>query len=408
VALAVGGGCDRRRPGGAISASTPERAASAPGSAPLQPAAGSAVASQRPAAKASDDAVAPQSDAASEAAGPGSGADAADDGQGAGTCPDAMLEVRGGITWMGTDYDMDEAPRHQVAVRSFCLDRTEVTVDRYQSCVEAGRCTPAHPDSIGCTAGARDKKHDHPINCVDWNQARAACAAWGNRLPAEREWEFAACGGPERRIYSWGNELPDGRSCYNQRSTCAVGSYSPGAFGLHDMTGNVWEWTASWFGPYPWEHESGAQRVYRGGSYSRRFPRWMRTGLRNRFRPSEWGAHLGFRCAADLPDAACPQGSHAGDSPGSCDVDGAPKPARRDWHAPAPAPSGSPPDAGLPPVAVVRDPTYDEDCVKYKPGRPVCFKVTGGGFGDRETERATRGCVNRDVGVGFSSICCPP
>jgi formylglycine-generating enzyme required for sulfatase activity len=324
----------------------------------------------------------------------------------AASCLDGMALIPGGVTWMGTDFDVDEAPRHQMAVRSFCMDLTEVTVAAYQACVHAGKCVETHKGP-GCTAWVKQDLSKHPVNCVDWEQADAACKAWGKRLPTEREWEFAASGGPEHRRFSWGGEDPQGRSCYNKPSTCPVGSYAAGAFGLHDMSGDVWEWTASWFGLYPEEASSGRFRIYRGGSYSRRFPRWMRTGLRNRFSPNEYGAHLGFRCSTDLSGSACPEGSNP--TPTGCEVPGQKKSAPRpsDWGSvPAGSGSASAPPPAEPPV-VSRDPRYDDDCKKYKPGRPVCYLGSGGSFAERQKIGSARGCVNRDVGVGFNSYCCP-
>lgn len=317
-----------------------------------------------------------------------------------------MNLIQGGITWMGTDFDVDEAPRHQVAVKSFCMDVAEVTAGAYQACTESGKCSASHTGR-GCTQHAKTKDlSNHPINCVDWEQADAACKAWGKRLPTEREWEFAASGGPEHRRFSWGAADPEGRSCYNKPSTCPVESFKPGAFDLHDMTGNVWEWTSSWFGSYPQEAESGRFKVYRGGSYSRRFPRWMRTGLRNRFGPKEFGAHLGFRCALDLAGAPCPDGSEA--AADGCEIPGqkktTPRPAA--WGS-APAVSGSAPSPPtVEPAVLSRDTRYDDDCLKYKPGRPICYLIKGGSFAERQKIGGSRGCVNRDVGIGFNSICC--
>lgn len=317
-------------------------------------------------------------------------------------CPEGMIKIPGGVFWVGSDFDVDEAPKHQWAVKTFCMDETEVTVATYEACVKEGKC-PASHKSGGCTAYSKQDLSKHPINCVDWNQADTACKAWGKRLPTEHEWEYAACGGAERRRFSWGSDDPEGRSCYNKPGTCPVGSYKPGAFGLHDMSGNVWEWTSSWFGSYPDEAEKGSVKVYRGGSYSRRFPRWMRTGLRNRFKPEEYGAHLGFRCVADLPGTGCPDGTVAAGS--GCDIPGVKKPAPH-------GPNWVPPGAGSaiadtsPPVTS-RDPRFDADCVKYKPGRPVSYMVRGGQFAERQKIGGSRGCVNRDVGIGYNSLCCP-
>jgi hypothetical protein len=193
-----------------------------------------------------------------------------------------------------------------------------------------------------------------------------------------------------------------------------VKSYPPGAFGLHDVTGNLWEWTASTFGKYPDEAADGTLKVYRGGSFSRRFPKWMRNALRNRYRKDEWGAHLGARCAADLEGASCPEGSHAAESGRGCIVDGeAPRPDRPKVALGGPAPSGQAAapvdkpekkDPSSEPVTKTRDTTFDDDCRKYKPGRPISYMIRGGQFADRQKTKGN--CMNRDVGVGFNSVCC--
>jgi hypothetical protein len=318
-----------------------------------------------------------------------------------------MNLVPGGVFWMGTDGQDEESPRHRVAVRSFCLGTTEVTVDVYRRCQAEQHCTASHDRGPLCN-GAHEDRADHPINCIDWGQARAVCSFAGGRLPTEREWEYAARGGAEQRSYPWGAEPPDGRACYSHPGTCKVGSYAPGAFGLLDVGGNVWEWTASTFGPYPAEAPEGSVKVYRGGSFSRRFPKWLRNGLRNRFRSEEWGAHLGARCAADLPGASCPTGSHAVDAGCEPEESTAPRPAARvapGEPAPAaPAASGPEPPRNGAPLTRARDPQFDADCLRWKPGRPVCYAIRGGSFAERQ--KAKGSCVNRDVGVGFNSVCC--
>ncbi|RYE87963.1 MAG: hypothetical protein EOO75_13830 [Myxococcales bacterium] len=323
-------------------------------------------------------------------------------------CPDGMVRVDGGLFWMGhTHGATEEAPRHRVAVRSFCLDRTEVTTGAYDACAAAGTCTPAHRGAF-CNTG-REDRGEHPINCVDWHQSVAFCQQRGARLPTEREWEYTARHGDEQREFSWGREPPDGRCCYSQPSTCRAGSYPPGPYGTVDLTGNVWEWTASAFSTYPLETLEGHLRVYRGGSFSRRFPTWMRNGLRNRFAPKEFGAHLGLRCARDLPGSACPAGSHPPADPArsatGCQPDGEPEPTAAAPLGPGPASSGFVAPA-TEPVTITRDARFDGDCGKYKPGHPLGFAVRGGTFVERQ--RAKGGCVNRDVGVGFNSVCCAP
>lgn len=324
-----------------------------------------------------------------------------------------MAKIPGGVFWMGSDGSGDEAPRHRVALRSFCMDRTEATVAAWRACVEAGACTPAHPGETLCNDGRVDRD-DHPINCMDWEQATAFCKHAQKRLPSEREWEYAARGGADQRMYSWGWEPPDGRACYRHEGTCKVASYAQGAFGLYDINGNVWEWTSSFFGRYPDEPEKAEMRVYRGGSFSRRFPRWLANGLRNRFQPSGWGAHLGVRCAKSVEEP-CPLGSTQNDA-GDCVADPDPNlPFAKIAGAKASgALTGRLPesDAGAPapnvvePLSMARQPDVDADCEKYKPGHPKGWLIRGGEFSERQQKKASQGCVNRDVGVGFNSVCC--
>lgn len=296
----------------------------------------------------------------------------------------------------------EEAPRHQVAVRSFCMDSTEVTLEAFQRCQQQGKCTPSHRGPF-CNTDHSDRL-DHPVNCVDWHQAQTFCQQAGARLPTEREWEYAAKGGSENRSYAWGEEPPEGRCCYNHEGTCKVKSYPSSSFDLYDLTGNVWEWTASAFGPYPAEILEGPIRVYRGGSFSRRFPKWMRNDLRNRFRAEEWGAHLGFRCAQDLPGSTCPPGSSQKQD-GTCIPEGVTEPSTpvlsssRPWIPPEPKAKTE-----AVPLSTSRDPRFDGDCSKYKPGHPIAFIIKGGSFAERQ--HAKGACINRDVGVGFNSICC--
>ena len=151
---------------------------------------------------------------------------------------------------------------HEVVVASFDLDRTEIRTRDYVACMTAGACSRPHEDTAFCNTAkdASGDRGDHPVNCVDARQAEAYCAFAGKRLPSEREWEYAARGGAEERRYSWGEEEPDAPSApaTTHIGTCPVASFPPGAFGLHDMSGNVWEWTSTAYGAYPDEPRRSA------------------------------------------------------------------------------------------------------------------------------------------------------
>ena len=120
-----------------------------------------------------------------------------------------------------------------------------------------------HPQGPG---SGIDGKDDHPVVQVSYEDAQAYAKWAGKRLPTEAEWEFAARGGLEQATYAWGNELsPQGKPMANiwdtqqqqpfpvvkdekiQVGTTPVGTFPPNAYGLYDMAGNVWQWTADWY-----------------------------------------------------------------------------------------------------------------------------------------------------------------
>ena len=344
-----------------------------------------------------------------------------------------MLPIPAGEFWVGTHnatYDHEENPRFRTRVAAFCADETEVTTAAYEGCVKGGACRATDTKNKTCNSSQKGRG-DHPINCLDFDQAVAVCAARGARLPDEVEWEYLARGGAEMRNFSWGKESPDGRACWKHHQSCAVKTYAPGAFGLYDVAGNVWEWTESWFSPHPWPAVTGQRRVVKGGGWSRRFDKWLVPTLRNREKPSQTGSHLGVRCVLTLPDVRCPSGQPDN---GRCprqieEVDcldgrrwnGARCASERDAERCAPGTHEEPgrgcvreivavsAETALDLAAVTRAPSpeFDADCQANQPTRPHAYRYSGGEHLARNDVGSAAGCKNRDVGVGWNSACCP-
>jgi hypothetical protein len=325
----------------------------------------------------------------------------------------------------------EERPMHEVAIAGFFLDRTEVTVRAYAACMKGGACSPWKKGHPFCPIPDNPEHADHPVSCVDFTQAETYCTHVNKRLPTEREWEYAARGGMERRRFSWGEAPPDEKlACYDHRGSCPVATHPVGAFGLFDMSGNVWEWTSTYFGAYPDEPAAGTHRVYRGGSWSRRFPKWLRTGLRNRYEPDKWSASIGLRCARSRKTPLCPPDAEArgdrcvrvrGDAmcePGliwngkACTLGGLDLPVRHEIAASSPArdPGKGEPDKGASaeprPVHKTRTPAFDGDCQSHYQGRPAAYRYEGGTFYSRNPVIAGDGCTKRDMGETWTSACC--
>jgi formylglycine-generating enzyme required for sulfatase activity len=212
---------------------------------------------------------------------------------------------------MGSEVgEPDERPVHEVHVAAFDMDLTEVTVAQYAQCARAGGCVPA-PTSVqfpGVTAADqqifgggcnddRPERLDDPENCVDWKLADAFCRWAGKRLPTEEEWEYAACGG--NCTQALGGRGGAGAILGAERwpFTTRVAMSQAGPFGLYDMAGNVWEWTASPYCSYDRPGCGDPRRVVRGGSWSVVDVLQVRLTDRSPSDPSTRNPNLGFRCA---------------------------------------------------------------------------------------------------------------
>ncbi len=274
------------------------------------------------------------------------------------TCPPGMVMITGGEYFMGSDEKdaLDtERPAHRVKLSPYCMDELEVTVAQYKECSDRGRCRRAGKENNWpdikeaqrkiydplCNIGDLEGKATHPINCVDWDQAREACDARGARLPTEAEWEYGARGS-DGRIYPWGDEAPNakllnacGKECvawqkkhrdpdhaalsfmYDEddgfANTAPVGSFPMGKsrWGVQDVVGNVWEWVSDHYAEYdpasagatatdPKGPASGTDRVIRGGAWNGAMPSWVRPSFRFHVAPTARSYGFGFRCAKTL------------------------------------------------------------------------------------------------------------
>ena len=229
--------------------------------------------------------------------------------------PNEMVQIPAGEFIMGSDDRLpDEGPQHRVYLPAYWIDKFEVTNLQYKAFNDAThRRSPAHWRNRTYPPG----KADHPVTNVSWNDARAYCEWAGKRLPTEAEWEKAARG-TDGRTYPWGNDFDISRANTPLRwsaigkegDTTPVGAFEGGVspYGVYDMSGNVWEWTASWYLPYPGnDHPSESYgkryRVLKGGSW---FDcSFYRCGIsaptfnRAFFSPRVKNDSFGFRCARD-------------------------------------------------------------------------------------------------------------
>ncbi len=216
-------------------------------------------------------------------------------------------------------YD-NERPRHEVQVDAFEIDRVPVTNADYMEFVEAGGEPPQYWTGDGRVRDFErtvDLDPAQPVAHVNWFQADGYARWRGARLPTEAEWEKAAAFDPssgESRRWPWGDEPPASQHANLDQlgfGAAAAGAYPAGAAasGALGMVGDLWEWTASDFEPYPGfktfpyrEYSEvffgGDYKVLRGGSWATR-PSVARVSFRNWDLPERRQIFAGFRCAWD-------------------------------------------------------------------------------------------------------------
>ncbi len=311
---------------------------------------------------------------------------------------EGMVYIEGGLFEMGADNEQarpDEYPKHKVKVNGFWIDTHEVTNAQFGEFVEATGYvttaekkpdweemkkqlppgTPKPPDDVLVAAslvftptqyavdlnnysqwwswvtganwrqpegpGSTIKgKENYPVVHVSWYDAKAYADWAGKRLPTEAEWEYAARGGKQQKIYPWGDEHIDMKAVkanswqgqfpnFNAErdgyyGLAPIKTYQPNGYGLFDMAGNVWEWCADWYhydyykmnadhalltnptgpkGSYDPMEPSVPKRVQRGGSFlcNDGYCSGYRVASRMKSSPDTGMSHVGFRCVSDAP-----------------------------------------------------------------------------------------------------------
>lgn len=280
-----------------------------------------------------------------------------------------MVLIEGGEFFIGTNGDEGfpadgEGPARKITIDSYYIDQYTVTNADFEKFVrDTNYVTEAEqfgwsfvfhlfvPDKILKTNPGRPpntpwwiavdgaywrkpegpgssikKRKNHPVIHISWNDALAYAKWCGKRLPTEAEWEVAARGGLEQKVFPWGDELVvDGKyQCNTWQGkfpttntkgdgyigTAPVNSYAPNGYGLYNIVGNVWEWCEDWFTPTyhqstssinPVGSNPGTNKSLRGGSYlcHKSYCNRYRVAARSSNTPDSSTGNIGFRCVAD-------------------------------------------------------------------------------------------------------------
>ena len=241
-----------------------------------------------------------------------------------------LIRIRPGTFLMGSPGD-GQGPtnveiQHGVRItRPFEVGRTPVTQALWTSLmgdnpsIFEGANRPVERvswlDAVEFCNRLSERERIRPAYRVEGKDVAWSAGADGFRLPTEAEWEYAARAG-ERYRYAGSDDLgtvavwnryQSGKPAEQQRGTAPVGGKQPNAWGLCDMSGNVWEWCWDWFGRYPEGQDTdpagpptGSVRIGRGGSWRDTSQRYLRVADRNRKDPTGRYGFLGFRLARSL------------------------------------------------------------------------------------------------------------
>jgi sulfatase modifying factor 1 len=329
---------------------------------------------------------------------------------------------------VATDPDCfpDEKPAHPVVIsRAFWLDATEVTIASYRAFATA--TGESQPPAASFPQGDRD-----PVVNVTWDNASAYCRWNGGRLPTEAEWEYAARSGADGAVFASGSAIGHDAANYEGAAgrdrwtrTSPVGSFEASPWGLFDMSGNVWEWTADWYGARSFTPQlatdprgpaSGSLRVVRGGAWNSQ-PRSLRLSNRGKFSPDGRSEALGFRCAYDptpeeggtpsvesVPavESAAPPTVAAPTQPTATPTPPTEVPAATPATSPTPPPAAPP--AATTPVAPRRFPPANTEMAWIPPGTFEMGTVRGDGSGFADEQPRHTVTLSRGFWIDITEV----